>query len=235
MFKPVRNIKVYEQVTEQIQNMIVSKELKKGDRLPSERDLAEQLEVSRASVREALRALQIIGLIEVRQGEGSFIAQDFEKTLFQPLSVMFMLQDSKPEEIIQLRKIIEVETAYLAAQRATDEEIEKLRELIERLKVLKDLDDEEASVETDKKLHYYIAETSKNKLLSNVLSVISELMDKFIKDARGMILTDEKNKDVLIHQHEAVFKGIEARDPEAAARAMEDHIQLIITDYLDKL
>ncbi len=235
MFKPVKNIKVYEQVTEQIQNMIVNKELKKGDKLPSERDLAEQLEVSRTSVREALRALQIIGLIEVRQGEGSFITQNFEQSLFQPLSIMFVLQNSKPEEIIELRKIIEVETAYLAAERATDEEIEKLRKLIERLKLLKDLNDEKASVETDKKFHYSIAEVSKNKLLSNVLNVISELMDKFIKDARGMILSDEENKEVLIYQHEAIFKGIEAKDPDAAANAMQAHIQLIMTDYLGKL
>ena len=235
MFQPIKNTKVYEQVAEQIQDMIVNGKLQKGDKLPSERQLAEELQVSRASIREALRALQIMGLIEVRQGEGSFINNSFEKTLFQPLSIMFMLQKSKPEEIIELRKVIEVETAYLAAKRATDEEIEKLRSLIEQLKILKDLDDEEASVAVDKEFHYYIAKASKNQLLANVLNVISELMDKFIKDARGMILVDEKNKEVLIHQHYAIFKGIENHDPESASEAMHTHLKLIINEYLNKI
>lgn len=235
MFQPIKNTKVYEQVADQIQDMIVNGTLQGGDKLPSERQLAEELQVSRTSIREALRALQIMGLIEVRQGEGSYINQNFEQCLFQPLSIMFMLQKSKPEEIIELRKTIEVETAYLAAKRADDEEIEKLRGIIEQLKVLKDLNDENASVVVDKEFHYCIAKASKNQLLVNVLNVISDLMDKFIKEARGMILIDERNKEVLIHQHEAIFKGLESRDPEAAADAMRTHIKFIIKEYLNKL
>lgn len=235
MFQPIKNTKVYEQVAEQIQDMVVNGKLQRGDKLPSERQLAEELQVSRTSIREALRALQIIGLIEVRQGEGSYINQSFEKSLFQPLSIMFMLQNSKPEEIIELRRIIEVEAAYLAAKRADDEEIEHLRGLIEKLKDLKDLNNEEASVAVDKEFHYTIAKASKNKLLVNVLNVISELMDKFIKEARGMILVDEKNKEVLVQQHEAIFKGLENRDPKAAGSAMQIHINLIINEYLGKL
>ncbi|ABR47043.1 GntR domain protein [Alkaliphilus metalliredigens QYMF] len=233
MFRPIKSTKVYEQVAEQIQDMIVNGELQKGDKLPSERHLAEELQVSRASIREALRALQIIGLIDVRQGEGSYINHSFEKCLFQPLSIMFMLQQSKPEEIIELRKIIEVEAAYLAAKRADDEEIEQLRSLIEQLKILKDLDDEETSVSVDKQFHYLIAKSSKNQLLVNVLNVISELMDKFIKDARGMILIREENKEVLINQHEAIFKGLENRDPDATAGAMQAHIKFIMKEYLN--
>lgn len=233
MFSPIKSTKVYEQVIEQIQTMIANGDLKKGDKLPSERQLAEQLRVSRTSVREALRALQIIGLIEVRQGDGNFITETFDNCLFEPLSVMFMLQESKPRDIVDLRRIIEIETARLAAQRITDEEIVALRELINELKVLNEVQDEKNSVKVDKEFHYKIAHASKNILLLNILNVISSLMDHFIEDARGMILTNYDNDLLLLDQHEKILKALENRDPEAAAKAMGDHMDLII-EYIDR-
>ncbi len=235
MFSPIKSTKVYEQVIDQIQTMIANDELKRGDKLPSERQLAEQLQVSRTSVREALRALQIIGLIEVKQGDGNFIKESFDFCLLQPLSVMFMLQQTKPEDIVELRKVIEVETATLAAQRVTDEEIVELKLLVDQLKEFSLAEDEKNSVKVDKELHYKIAQSSKNFLLLNILNAISVLMDTFIEDARGMILTKYENKDILIMQHENIYKTIAARDPEGAANAMRDHIDLIIKDYLNRL
>ncbi|GAB6086369.1 FadR/GntR family transcriptional regulator [Alkaliphilus crotonatoxidans] len=235
MFSPIKSTKVYEQVIEQIQGMIANGDLKKGDKLPSERQLAEQLGVSRTSVREALRALQIIGLIEVRQGDGNFITESFDHCLFEPLSALFMLQESRPQEIVDLRRVIEVETATLAAQRITDEEIKELGELINQLKLLSEAQDEKNSVKVDKEFHYRIARASKNYLLLNILNVISALMDNFIEDARGMILMNQKNKKLLVEQHENIYKALARRDPKAAAGAMETHINLIIQEYLNKI
>ncbi|SCZ00733.1 FadR/GntR family transcriptional regulator [Alkaliphilus peptidifermentans] len=235
MFVPVKSTKVYEHVIKQIQNMIANGELKRGDKLPSERQLAEQLMVSRTSVREALRALQIIGLIEVRQGDGNFIKDSFDKCLFEPLSVIFMLNESRPEEIVDLRRIIEMETAALAAKRITDDEIIILGNLIKQLKEYGDLDDEKNSVKVDKEFHYMIAQAAKNYLLMSILNVISALMDDFIEDARGIILINQKNKAVLLEQHENIFKAIANRDPKAASEAMNEHINLIIHEYLGKI
>ncbi len=235
MFSPIKSTKVYEQVIEQIQTMIANGELKRGDKLPSERQLAEQLQVSRTSVREALRALQIIGLIEVKQGDGNFIKESFDFCLLQPLSVMFMLHQTKPADIVGLRKVIEVETATLAAQNVTDEEIAELKVLVDQLKEFSLADDEKNSVKVDKELHYKIAQASKNFLLLNILNVISVLMDTFIEDARGMILTKYENKDILIMQHENIYKSIAEKNPKKAAKAMSDHIDLIIKDYLNRL
>ncbi len=235
MFSPIKSTKVYEQVIEQIQGMIANGDLKKGDKLPSERQLAEQLGVSRTSVREALRALQIIGLIEVRQGDGNFITESFDHCLFEPLSVLFMLQESRPQEIVDLRRVIEVETATLAAQRITEEEIKELGELINQLKALSEAQDEKNSVKVDKEFHYKIAQASKNYLLLNFLNVISALMDNFIEDARGMILMNQQNKGLLVEQHENIYKALARRDPKAAAEAMAIHINLIIKEYLDKI
>lgn len=235
MFSPIKSTKVYEQVIEQIQSMIANGQLKKGDKLPSERQLAEQLGVSRTSVREALRALQIIGLIEVRQGDGNFIKESFDSCLFEPLSVMFMLHESKPQEIVDLRRVIEVETSWLAAKRITDEEIAELGEIIKQLKAFSEVQDEKNSVKVDKEFHYKIAQASKNFMLLNILNVISALMDNFIEDARGMILTNQNNKTLLVEQHENIFRALANRDPKAASDAMREHIDLIIHEYLNKI
>lgn len=222
MFSPIKNTKVYEQVIDQIKNMIVDGTLKKGDKLPSERELVQELQVSRTSIREALRALEIIGLVECRQGEGNYIKQSFESSLFEPLSIMFMLQESSMEEVLDLRKIIEVETAALAARQISDEEIENLSQLINKLK---DTYDEKTGVQIDKEFHYEIAKASKNYLILNILITVSSLIDNFIKDARSKILEEEKNKSALIAQHENIFLGLLHHDPKEAADAMRQHLE----------
>lgn len=169
MFSPIRSTKVYEQVIEQVKNMIIDGTLKKGDKLPSERELVEHLEVSRTSIREALRALQIIGLVECRQGEGNFIKQSFENNLFEPLSIMFMLQKSDPNEIMELRKIIEIETAAIAAKRVTSGELDSMIPLIN---ILKNSKSEEERVKADKDFHYTIARASKNFLIVSILNAV---------------------------------------------------------------
>lgn len=221
MFSPVKNKKIYEEVIEQIKDMIYKGILKKGDKLPSERDMVEKLQVSRTSVREALRSLEIVGLIESRQGEGNFIKEDFEGGLIEPLSVMFMLQDSKSEEILELRKIIEVGTIKLAAERITESELERLNELKEKLKTP---NKEENLAEIDREFHYKIAAASKNFLLLGVLNAISALMESYIKDARKSILEEEGNRQELITQHENIFEALNNNSEDEAVEAMTKHL-----------
>src|SRR5665647_3539080 len=152
MFSPIKNTKVYEQVIDQIKDMIDKGTLKKGDKLPSERNLVLQLEVSRASIREALRALEVIGLIECRQGEGNYIKSSFQDNLFEPLSIMFMLEGSSKEEIWELRKIMEVEASGLAAKRITSEQLNELNEITQRF-MNPDGEVEAISADIDKEFH----------------------------------------------------------------------------------
>ncbi|CDI49042.1 FadR/GntR family transcriptional regulator [Clostridium tetani] len=221
MFSPVKNKKIYEEVIEQIKDMIYKGILKKGDKLPSERDMVEKLQVSRTSVREALRSLEIVGLIESRQGEGNFIKEDFEDGLIEPLSVMFMLKDSKSEEILELRKIIEVGTVKLAAKRITESELGKLNELKEKLRTP---NKEENLAEIDREFHYKIAAASKNFLLLGVLNAISALMESYIKDARKSILEEEGNRQELITQHENIFEALNNNSEDEAVKAMTKHL-----------
>lgn len=231
MFSPIKNKKVYEQIIDQIQEMVMTGELKRGDKLPSERSLSEQLGVSRTSVREALRALDVIGLTESRQGGGNYIRDNFENSLFQPLSVMFMLQQSSAEEILSLRKVLEIEAATLAAERITPKYTLELTQLIT---ALKEATHEEQRVAIDKEFHYKIAKASGNFLLLNTLNAISTLVEYFIKDARASILSGGEKSDLLIKQHEDMCKAIVSHDPEAAILAMKKHFDLIEKEYLTK-
>lgn len=223
MFTPIKSYKVYEQVIDQIKEMIILGKLKKGDKLPSERELVEQLKVSRTSIREAFRVLEIIGLLECRQGEGNFIKENFENTFFEPLSIIFMLQKSNPKDIIEIRKIIEVGAASLAAQRITEEEIKELGELIYKIK---NSSDENLNVDLDKIFHYKVAQASKNFILLNIINSCSSLINTIIKDARKKILMNEENKYELINQHEQIYNALKEGNSLKASKFMEEHIDL---------
>jgi len=216
-----KNTKIYEQVIDQIKDMIINGTLKAGDKLPSERELVEQLQVSRTSIREALKALQIIGLVQCKQGGGNYISENLENGLFEPLSIMFMLKDSNPEEIIEVRKVIEVQTAAIAAQKITDRELEDLEILI---KAFKNSKDENDNVKIDKRFHYGIAKASKNFIIVNILNAISSLIDSFIKDARTKIIVDEGNMEVLANQHEDIYMALKNHNSKKAAEAMKKHL-----------
>jgi GntR family transcriptional repressor for pyruvate dehydrogenase complex len=221
MFSPIKTTKVYEQVILQIKDMIDKGILKKGDKLPSERALVEQLQISRTSIREALRALEVIGLIDCRQGEGNYIKASFQDNLFEPLSIMFMLEESNQDEIWELRKIMEVEASGLAAKRITEEQLQELKEIYQRFM---NSVNEDVTAEIDKEFHYKIAECSGNILIFNILKTVSTLVDHFIVDARKLILVQEKNKKILFDQHKNVYLAIEKHSSAAARQAMREHL-----------
>ena len=221
MFSPIKNTKVYEQVIDQIKDMIDKGTLKKGDKLPSERDLVEQLKVSRTSIREALRALEVIGLIECRQGEGNYVKSSFEDNLFEPLSIMYMLEGSNRDDIWELRKIMEVEAAGLAAKRITSGQLKELKEITESLM---NSADEDINAEIDKQFHYKIAECSGNILIFNILRTVSTLVDHFIKDARKLILVQQENKEILFLQHKDIYLSMKKHSSAAARKAMREHL-----------
>lgn len=224
MFKPIKNTRIYEQIIEQIQNMIIDGRLKQGDKLPSERDLAESLQVSRPSVREALRALEIIGITEVRQGEGSFVKVNFDKSLFEPLSVVFMLSRGKSKDVLELRSILEIETVALAAKRITKEELKELEEVIIQMRTT---EEETTNVAVDKFFHYRIAQASGNVLIVTILNAISSLIDTFIKEARGKMVNNKNYKKTLLEQHENIYLAIKDRDSQRASLEMKKHLQFV--------
>jgi len=230
MFEPIKNKKIHQQVSEEIQNMILSGELKLGDKLPAERKMAEMLNVSRTSIREALRSLEIIGIIESRQGEGNFISENFDRIGLEPLSLIFTLKNGKFRDILEIRNILEIEAAGLAAERITEEGKENLLGLLDDLV---NANSEAERVEIDKSIHYKIAEYTNNILILNVLETISSLMTYFIEDARLKIVKNLKVDKILEDMHKNIVNSIVSGDKNIAKQAMKEHFNNVYLSIED--
>lgn len=224
MDNSVKNKKIYEDIVEHIKSMVENGELKKGDKLPTERKLAEKLNVSRASIREAMRSLEVIGLIECRQGSGNYIKDDFENLFLEPLSIIFMLEKGSPLDIYELREVLELSTIMLSAARISDEDLEKLKNIKDEFRKT---DQEKNSAVIDKDFHYTIVRAADNPLITNLLNIISDLMDEFITYSRKNILECEENREKLLTLHERIYEAIAEKDGYKAYKVMKEHFDLI--------
>jgi len=222
MFEKVKATKVYELVIEQIKEQINKGELRCGDRLPPERELCEKLNVSRTSVREALRALEMLGIFECRQGGGNFIKDHFEDSLIEPLSMAFMLNGNKIEEVMQIRIILESETAALAAAKISDAQLKELKDMSIQLN---NTEDEKTSAALDKKIHYKIVQAADNFLIVTMMNAISSLVDSYIENAIVSISRNEEGKKILKKQHTCIIQSIEAHNSPLAAATMKEHLE----------
>ncbi|OPL08523.1 MAG: hypothetical protein AVO33_11275 [delta proteobacterium ML8_F1] len=225
MFREVVPGRIYQQINKQIQELILNGTLKKGDKLPPERQLAEAFNVSRASVRESFRSLEIMGLIESRPGEGNFITNYNNAIIFEPLSIMFKLNNGSFSDILEIRTILEVQAAGLAAERIATDQLQRLLSLMEELE---NSPSEEASVETDKQIHYLIAEATGNFLIITMLEAISSLMTSFIANARLIIAKNISEQGRLIKIHKDVVTAIAQKNPRLAQDAMRRHFYSVL-------
>ena len=230
MFLPLQNQKIYQQVASQIQDMILDGRLKSGDKLPPERTMSEQFKVSRNSIREAIRALEILGIVESRQGGGNFIVAGSSDCLFEPLSIMFKLRNGSFSDLLEIRRGLEIEASSLAAQRIKKAQKTEMKALLEEFK---NAQGEQESIDLDKKLHLFIAEISGNEMLSAFLNSISKLFEQAVRDGRRAILKTFDNNKTLIKMHRDLCEAIISGKADAAAKACRRHFDVIL-DNLKK-
>ncbi len=221
--------KSYMKVIDFIKKQIRSGELTIGGKLPAERELSEILGISRNSVREAIRSLDIMGVISSQQGAGNFLIGNFENNLVESLSMMFLLNQIDYKQISQLRRALEMEALMLAIDNITEEEIETLKKVIFQL----EKETEENNVILDKKMHYNIALASKNTLIINVLEALSEVLDKFIVDLRREILSEDASKKILMEAHNGMIESLITKDKNLAYESINKHFG-VIDEKLDK-
>ena len=227
-FEPIKTNKVYEQVIEQIKEMIYRGDIRRGDKLPSERVLKKQLNVSRASIREAFSALEMIGLIESRPGEGTFIKEVADKNLLEPLSLALLLEDDVAGELLELRRVLEVDCVRLAAERRNQEDINTLEEIVNKMEIRTGF--EEDSINLDRDFHYTIARASKNNVLYYVMISIMDAMDFHIKHTRTKLVSRPETMDQFTVQHEKIFQAVRDGEQDKAMEEMRNHL-----NYVEKL
>jgi GntR family transcriptional repressor for pyruvate dehydrogenase complex len=223
-FKPIKARKIYEEVVEQIKQLMAGGSLKPGDKILPERELAERLKVSRASVREAIRALEMMGFMEIRPGDGTFVRDTNTDDIILPLAMFLAVEKSSLLEMFEIRRIFETATARLAAERATEKEVKKIRTALEKMKKSLNLLDSERGEEYDTDFHYAIAEATHNNLLIRLFRTISEDFSRAVSAARRQLYIDEHNPQKIIDHHIRIYEAIKRHDPEVAARSMLEHL-----------
>lgn len=216
--------KLYQKVANSIVASIRSGVYRAGDRLPPERDLAEEFDVSRATVREAMIALEIRGIAEARRGSGIYV------TNAPPQDASTQELDIGPFEVTEARRLVEGESAALAATIITEEEITKLAALLQELAANTDND---AGEQADRNFHITIAEATGNAALA---SVVETLWDMRYKSPMCREMFDRARDAGVQPRHDdhlAIFSALQARDPKAARKAMHNHLDRVIDSILD--
>ena len=222
IIKPIKTQKIYEQIVEQIGQLVAEGHLKPGDRLPSERELVERFQVSRASIREAISALEMMGLIEVRSGEGTYIRQVNIDSVVAPLAWMLFIEKDTELELYEARKILEVQAAGLAAERAEEDEINEMFEALEVMRM--DLQVQRLGEDADHHFHYAIARATHNKILFRLMNTISDTMRKTLKTSRSKLYEDKNTPEKLYQEHYFLYEAIKNHDVERAQKLMLDHL-----------
>jgi len=220
--------KTYKSIVEQIVRLIKSEELVKGDQLPGERDLADMFGVSRASVREALSALEIIGLIEIRQGKGTFITDLNIAPFINTITPLFLRDDNMESDLLNFRKIIELEAVRVAATKSEKRNHKPLENVLQEMKNSLDADDFIRGAQADINFHKIILEITDNYILQKAAECIAQMLESSIIFNREKILNTGENAVVLYNQHVAIYEAIRDGEPTLAVENMDIHLNFVV-------
>jgi len=222
-------------VADSLIEMIKNKQLKPGDKLDSVEKLANHFDVGRSAIREALSGLRSMELLEMRQGEGTYV-KDFDPSRFTlPVTTAFLMKKNDVKELYELRKILEVGTASLAAKVYKEEDLMPIEKALIVMKNAKDNDELAASADTD--FHMAIASATHNQLLINLMSSVSDLLTESIRETRKVLLYSQGRSEKLYLEHERIFNALKDRDSELAGQCMHDHLEEVNKDlfkHIDK-
>ncbi len=196
--------KSYMKIINYVKREILAGALKPGDQLLPERELAEILGVSRNSVREGLRTLDNMGVIKSFHGSGNYIAGNFEETLTEVMTFMYMLKDMDYDRITEFRYALEWQAMNLAVRQATDQQRQKMQEYYKKLITA---DREETRVKYDKAIHYLLVQASKNDYMISNYKALNNIMDRYIPTMRGKIIEGMKSDERLINAHRRIVEG----------------------------
>lgn len=215
-FQSPRRDKLYKEIYEQI--FTKDKKLNPGDKLPSERQLAEQMQVGRPAIREALRTLENMGFIESKVGDGTYVKELTLHNIIFPVSVLMNQNHDLLKDILEVRLMLETQTARLAACRITSEQIGGLGRVIRQME--KQLEHGDCVFTEDINFHLQIARATQNSSLEVLLQMCRELINIVVK----AVLSRPNEPYITLKEHQKIFEAVAAHDPDGAEKAMEEHL-----------
>ncbi|HVD00048.1 MAG TPA: FadR/GntR family transcriptional regulator [Candidatus Dormibacteraeota bacterium] len=221
--QPVRRRRLPKQVADGLRGLLVTGAYKPGDRLPTESELARRFGVGRNTLREAVGQLEMLGVIEVLQGGGTFVRSPDAGRVAEPFRVVMALSSSSTRQVLEFRRVLEPGIAALAAEKATPEQIARLEELLDRKVALQRRSRATAVLQTDLDYHLALAEATNNPLIQDVARALLGLLREFrLRLGRQASFSDE-----LTACERRVLQAVAARDPALAMEAMQEHMALL--------
>ncbi len=230
--RKINNQTIAEKIVIQLQELISKGELKPGQQLPSERELAKSLGVGRASVREALKALSLSNIVTIKHGQGTYLVEDTSELFGGVLNskLSFLVKKSDYLQLMESRRILEIQLAALAAERATDEHLQNMEDSLENME--KYIDHLDTFTEEDVNFHIYLAEAANNFILYEAISTVRDLLTNVQKSAASI----EGLRKRALKYHQDIYWAIKTSDPDQAKHLMTDHlldVECALTRYLD--
>ena len=233
LFESIDHDLVADAVVQQIERLIVSGVLKGGQKLPSEREMAELMGVSRPKLRDAIKVLEERGLVTVRHGDGTFVARLTAAALTPAMIELLSRHRSAFYDYLEFRREVEGFASFAAAQRATEADREILRGLIAEMERAHADADTTREAELDTEFHIAVVDAAHNSMLIQVMASIYELMSRRMFHNRRFLYELPDARDALLDQHRAIADAVIGGDPERAARAAEEHIDFVEAGFRD--
>ena len=209
-----------QRIIKHVKNALLNRELKAGDKLPTENELAKSFGVSRTAVREAFKMLVAIGVAEIRQGDGTYIAKDISSPVIDPLIFSLILEERTPHELLEVRKMIEVGILEVLLNKVTDEDIQKMEEAVNELEDRYRTGERNNDILTDLdlKFHYAFAEATHNPSIEKIAKTI---WDVFVLSIKKSISIEK----AYIH-HRQILEAIKKRDRKQAREAIRVSLEI---------
>lgn len=225
MYSHIQPERLYEQIVSQIERRVAAGDLKPGDQLPSENELAKQFGVSRTAVREAIKALREKRMVEVRPGRGTFITNGMPDAMRHSLGLLMKYGSSNGSaHLVEVREILEPEIAALAASRISEEYIREMREAVEIMDTA--LDNVDIFVEADLDFHLALAEATQNPLIPLLMDSIIDML----REQRKSIGHTEGGLQRGQSHHRQILEAVTRHDAQAARKSMQDHLEQVRID-----
>lgn len=223
-YVPVQSSRLYEEVAAQIRERIVHGDLQPGDRLPPEIELAQEFGVSRPVIREAIHYLQAHGLVMVRHGSGVYVCQPSIEGFVESFSTLLQLAEASVLSVHEVREILEVEIAGLAAERATAEDVEALRQVIIEMDQARN--SPAKYMEIDLTFHRLLAQATHNE----VLGLLAQLVGELLRQSRIRLMMSPSRIEKSSAGHREIFQAVQAGDREGSRKAMRSHLAIVRAD-----
>ncbi|MCE5343299.1 MAG: FadR family transcriptional regulator [Eubacteriales bacterium] len=217
-------VSILDEAVQNIEDYILSGEVKIGDKMLTEMELGERLNIGRSTVREALKMIQTMGYLETRPGKGNFIVNTTKRSIREHAVDWFVQNECEIHELLEFRKFLEPYVTRLATQRMTDEEVRTLGEAMESFEKAYHANDLRTLNKSEKKFHFTIVKGCHN----NVFMSIYDSLMTFLNEYFAMSFSIQETTEQSLRPHQRIYDAIKERDPEKAKDEMRAHIELTI-------